>query len=153
MCCKAREISVAQVLRPGCKHLHRTCRMEKLCVAEERIGLLDWISDHDQFADRSLRAHGADRARDIVGIREKVANKENHRAWRGGECGRQCSLEGPSESLFGRNRFGKTFDNALRRQWSSEAKQTCALAAAHTKIRERQSQQNRAVNFRSSRKT
>src|ERR1700730_16825706 len=84
MCRKAREISVAQVLRPRCKHPHRTCRMEKLCVAGERIGLFDWISDHDQFADRSLRAYGANRTRNIVGIREKVADKENHRASRGG---------------------------------------------------------------------
>ena len=62
--------------------------MEKLCVAGERIGLLDWINDHHQFADRSLRAHRPHRACDIFGIRQKIANKENHRAWRGGYCGR-----------------------------------------------------------------
>jgi hypothetical protein len=44
-------------------------------------------------------------------------------------------------------------DDALRRQWSGEAKQTCALAPAHTKIRESQSQQTRAVNLRRLRET
>ena len=78
MCGEAREISVAQALRPRRKHPQRTGGMEKLCVAGERIGFLDWINDHHQFADRSLRAHGADRTRDVVRIREKIADQQNH---------------------------------------------------------------------------
>ncbi len=122
--------------------------MEKLCVAGERVGLFDRIDDHRQFANRALRAHGPDGARNVFGLREKIADHENHRAGRGGQRGRQRGLRRPPESLVARDRFGEALDDALRRQGSRKAKQTCALAAAHAKIRESQRQQGGPVDLR-----
>ena len=92
---EAREIGVAQILRPRRKHAERAGGMKKLRVARERIGLLDRIGDHHQFADRALGADGLDRARDVFGLREKIADHENHRTRRGGKRGRQRGLEAP----------------------------------------------------------
>ena len=70
--------------------------MEKLRVAGERIGLLNRIDDHCQFADRSLRADGTDRAGDVFGLREEVADQEEPSIATGaGNAGGKAAWEGP----------------------------------------------------------
>ncbi len=145
---EAREIGVAQILRSRGQHSERAGGIEKLGIARERIGLLDRIDDHHQFANRAFGAHGVDRARDVFRLREKISDQQNHRTRRGGKRGRQSGVRGAVQTLVGRDRLGEALDDALRRQWPGESEQSCALAAAHAKVGERQGQQSRPVDFR-----
>ena len=111
---EAREIGVAQVLRPRRKHAQGTGGMEKLCVAGERIGLLDRIDDHCQFADRALRAHGPDRRATSSGSERKSPIMRTIERGGAGNAGGNAACEGP-KSLLGRDRFGEALDNALHR--------------------------------------
>ena len=51
---EALEIGVTQTLRSWGQHSERAGGMEELCIARERIGLLNRIDDHHEFADRAL---------------------------------------------------------------------------------------------------
>ena len=147
------EISVAQALRPRREHAQGAGGIEKLSVAGERIGLLDRIDDHHQFAERPLRAHRLDCARDVSGSERKSPIKRTIERGAAGSAGGNGGLRGAPESLVGRDRLGEALDDALRRQGSREAEQTGALAAAHAQIGESERQQRGPVDLRRRRQT
>ena len=145
---EAREIGVAQTLRPRREHGQRAGGIKKLGVARERVCFLDRIDDHHDFADRAFRAHCPYRTRHLFRLRKKIAQHEDHRTPRGGQRRGQWDLRRPAESLVGRDRLGEALNDAWRRQRPGEAEKSRALPAANAKIGESQRQQSSAVDLR-----
>ena len=86
------EIGVAQVLRARREHGGEPAGCEKLGVARERVGLLDRIDDHHEFAVAPSALDGPDRPRDLFGSERKSPIRSDHRSRRDGQRRRQRGL-------------------------------------------------------------